>query len=80
MSSLFICLFHTRNIVGCQGVVRLWGLVPVGPTKVKAHNSILFIEGVEDVEDAIPKYHAKIVRDIQSKHLAKPWQSEEAKP
>ena len=35
---------------------------------------------VEDVEDAIPKYHAKIDRDIQIKHLAKPWQSEEAKP
>ena len=39
-------------IVGCLGVVQLpsTGLVPVGPTKVKACKSFLFTEGTPEVE------------------------------
>ena len=34
----------------CQGIVKLGGLVPVGPTKVKACKSVLFTESTPEVE------------------------------
>ena len=34
MRSLFVCLFHTRYIVGCWGVEQLGGLVPGYPWEV----------------------------------------------
>ena len=33
------------------------------------------VKSVKDVEQAIPKYDARIDHDVSIKHLAKPWQS-----